>query len=303
MGIRFQCPNGHKLNVKAELAGKRAICPNCGAKIVVPTADAADFTTVVSPAPAPGAVQPAAGNGSKPSTPAGVSMPSMSSASAGRIQPTAEPPLTAAPEPRAVWYVRPNSGGQFGPASTDVFRGWISEGRVTADSHVWREGWPEWKLACEAAESLPAPLAAMPIADAPSVVQTPGSVPSAVAAATSGPPVSARPETNGTAVLTPTPQGQAVAVDEPSPTSRYVARRRQSKRTQLTLAVVMLVVVLVLAGILVWVLRRNANPTVAAWRGHSIQLAQSGRKTYVAGAAAVAASRFVRISWAAGDAT
>ncbi len=36
MGIRFSCPNGHKLNVKAHLAGKRAICPHCGSKVVVP---------------------------------------------------------------------------------------------------------------------------------------------------------------------------------------------------------------------------------------------------------------------------
>ena len=38
MGIRFLCPNGHKLNVKADLAGKRASCPECGAKLVVPAA-------------------------------------------------------------------------------------------------------------------------------------------------------------------------------------------------------------------------------------------------------------------------
>jgi hypothetical protein len=36
MGIRFSCPNGHKLNVKTFLAGKRAICPDCGAKVIVP---------------------------------------------------------------------------------------------------------------------------------------------------------------------------------------------------------------------------------------------------------------------------
>jgi len=36
MGIRFSCPNGHKLNVKTHLAGKRAICPQCGSKVVVP---------------------------------------------------------------------------------------------------------------------------------------------------------------------------------------------------------------------------------------------------------------------------
>ncbi|MGI9427078.1 MAG: hypothetical protein ACR2NM_00355, partial [Bythopirellula sp.] len=36
MGIRFLCPNGHKLNVKAFLAGKRGICPQCDAKFLVP---------------------------------------------------------------------------------------------------------------------------------------------------------------------------------------------------------------------------------------------------------------------------
>ncbi len=36
MGIRFYCPNGHKLNVKAELAGKMGICPKCGVHMLIP---------------------------------------------------------------------------------------------------------------------------------------------------------------------------------------------------------------------------------------------------------------------------
>jgi hypothetical protein len=36
MGIRFSCPNGHKLNVKAFLAGKRGVCPQCGARFLIP---------------------------------------------------------------------------------------------------------------------------------------------------------------------------------------------------------------------------------------------------------------------------
>lgn len=36
MGIRFSCPSGHKLNVKEFLAGKRGVCPQCGAKFVIP---------------------------------------------------------------------------------------------------------------------------------------------------------------------------------------------------------------------------------------------------------------------------
>ncbi len=46
MGIKFFCPNGHKLNVKTFLGGKKAICPKCGAKVLVPMegvgADTAD---------------------------------------------------------------------------------------------------------------------------------------------------------------------------------------------------------------------------------------------------------------------
>jgi hypothetical protein len=38
MGIRFSCPNGHKLNVKTFLAGKRGVCPQCGARFIIPEA-------------------------------------------------------------------------------------------------------------------------------------------------------------------------------------------------------------------------------------------------------------------------
>jgi len=61
------------------------------------------------------------------------------------VDSTAHNPISEAPH--AVWYVRPPSGGQFGPASGDIMRSWMSEGRITVDSLVWREGWPEWKQA------------------------------------------------------------------------------------------------------------------------------------------------------------
>ncbi|MDO5580984.1 MAG: DUF4339 domain-containing protein [Planctomycetia bacterium] len=42
MGIRFFCPKGHKLNVKAELAGKIGICPKCGEKMMIPLVSTRD---------------------------------------------------------------------------------------------------------------------------------------------------------------------------------------------------------------------------------------------------------------------
>jgi hypothetical protein len=58
--------------------------------------------------------------------------------------------------PNAVWYVRPPSGGQYGPASGDLMKKWITEGRVSADSLIWREDWPDWQLAAPLFPSLAA---------------------------------------------------------------------------------------------------------------------------------------------------
>jgi hypothetical protein len=46
-----------------------------------------------------------------------------------------------------IWYIRPPSGGQFGPAPGELMRTWMNEGRVSADSLVWREGWRDWQEA------------------------------------------------------------------------------------------------------------------------------------------------------------
>jgi len=51
MGIRFLCPNGHKLNVKTFLAGKRAICPDCGARVLVPNEPQQSIKQVTAPVP------------------------------------------------------------------------------------------------------------------------------------------------------------------------------------------------------------------------------------------------------------
>jgi hypothetical protein len=61
-------------------------------------------------------------------------------------------PIDEAPD--AIWYVRPPSGGQYGPARGDIMRKWIGEGRVSADSLVWREGWDDWCTASDVFASL-----------------------------------------------------------------------------------------------------------------------------------------------------
>lgn len=122
MGIRFACPNGHKLNVKAEFAGKRAICPHCNAKVLVP-ANAATRAEASEPTPdrvAPDTSPPPA--------------------------PVDDNPPPAPPAPReTTWYVRIGSGEQFGPADAQTMRQWIEDGRVSAENWVWRTGWDDWQ--------------------------------------------------------------------------------------------------------------------------------------------------------------
>jgi hypothetical protein len=47
----------------------------------------------------------------------------------------------------ATWYVRPATGGQFGPATSEIMRIWLAEGRIAADTLVWRDGWRDWQEA------------------------------------------------------------------------------------------------------------------------------------------------------------
>jgi hypothetical protein len=219
MGIRFYCPNGHKLNVKEFQAGRRGICPFCGAKTQIPTqstrppsrkgekeekdpeemivammgdepgSDAVEELSFPAPA-SKEAAQPVVAKVPSPSAPAIVpkagepgapaenkeerpapgptprhdaTKPVQSPAAPGDAQPSASPPpveppgpppaIPAAPPdpiaeaPEKIWYVRPPLGGQFGPAAGDVMRAWLAEGRVSADSLVWREGWRDWQEA------------------------------------------------------------------------------------------------------------------------------------------------------------
>jgi hypothetical protein len=259
MGIRLYCPNGHKLNVKEFLAGRRGICPHCGASFEIPTASTrpsskelrrmggAGGTGVheATPPPGPEPLRPASPAGlpsdrppqqtvihpridilSKPpggpmasppappgsgaslgvpqsslgvpgptlgapeaslgvpkrpgvyfppanrapdatpgAPPAGVDVEDipfeeavsadlteahkhpMARPAAIRVATEPADPLTEAPE--AVWYVRPPSGGQYGPATNDLMRAWVAEGRVSGDSLVWREGWRDWQVASD----------------------------------------------------------------------------------------------------------------------------------------------------------
>jgi len=150
MGIRFYCPKGHKLNVKEFQAGRVGICPYCGTKMQIPLKSTRPSTKAESHA-----AQAAAGSKAE-AAPTAASTAGMVPESPAEPRPASfgAPSASAAPKPdpiseggQSVWYVRPASGGQFGPAAPEVMRTWLAEGRVAADSLVWREGWRDWQAA------------------------------------------------------------------------------------------------------------------------------------------------------------
>lgn len=259
MGIRFLCPNGHKLNVKAFLAGERGICPQCDAKFLVPAASGGQVAAIAEEAnpdvtaghdlplqsgsaqtgstasgstqPKPGQPEPAHPEPAHPEPPQYISQapPPMPVAAAPPPVPSAAP--STAPAPAEVWYVRTAAGDQFGPASTEVMRGWVAEGRVAADCWAWRTGWPDWKSGGQAITFLNGP--------SPDVAPPDLSQPTPQA-------------TESTAATAPDPLPEPTS---PTTVYRSTKRNRQERARKVTLFLG--VIVLLLFAVLIFVLINN----------------------------------------------
>lgn len=146
MGIRFHCPNGHKLHVKSFLAGKRGICPECGVKVIIPAPEEAAATQ--TPTTEPTKTASPVDSPSPPETPPTpqASNSAASNLHAPPLSPHADPlPTPPAPGNVAFWHLRIPTGEQFGPIDEAGFRSWIAEGRVSDECFVWQEGWSQWQ--------------------------------------------------------------------------------------------------------------------------------------------------------------
>jgi hypothetical protein len=225
MGIKFHCPNGHRLNVKAFLAGKKGVCPKCGAKMRIPTASEPalienDVESDVEEEDSDDAQHPVKSNGSRavaaPAISAATSASHSGHSAAGH---PADDPIAEAPA--AIWYVRPPTGGQYGPARGEIMRKWIAEGRVSSDSLVWREGWTDWQ---NAGKLFP-------------VLQ---------AAGTAGGPAPSIPAVSTTVPIT--------ARSSIRTATRYQEKKRDSNSLAIGILVSLGIVCMVLVGVLVYVL-------------------------------------------------
>jgi len=221
MGVRFHCPNGHKLNVKAYLAGKRGICPDCDAKFIIPMTSGGK-ATVVEDDPEPVARTPAAAAPTEVQTAPLATAPAVAPPAAPG-PPPAQTESTAEPD---VWYVRPAKGDQqYGPASTEVMQSWIAEQRIKPDSWVWKNGWPEWKFGSEAFAEL--------------TTQENTTAPPPVGSA---PPQAIDPNTSPSKVKKPKARGR----HRPSPRSR----RQQAQKNTIILGTLVLLLAVAVALVL-----------------------------------------------------
>jgi len=172
---------------------------------------------------------------------------------AAETKTTAPPSHPIDEAPGAIWYVRPAGGGQFGPASAEIMRNWLDEGRVGANALVWRAGWTEWRSAAAAfpqlGPQLPAP-----------AMQPGGTAPGALA--------------NG---MPPLPVGHAVQSVAPSPATlrppelnppdipplaQAALKRRRKKDLRLIASAILVAVSLILVIVLVLVSRAQGNKRV-----------------------------------------
>jgi DNA-directed RNA polymerase subunit RPC12/RpoP len=221
MGVRFACHAcGKKLNIKEELAGKRGRCPACGLRFRIPPHDQ-EFSLPLEEGEGElaGASGAAAGD---------IDNPLLSNLDEEQ-QPTvkasgAEADFDPFTENDFRWYVRPPGGGRYGPADGATIRQWIAEGRVTANTLLWREGWAEWR---ELGEFLPDAF----VGRGPAVTQV---------AATTQAPTATQSATSAVHVESP---GSVLSTD-------YLAARKQQKarrRAQMIAILIALSVFLVIA--------------------------------------------------------
>lgn len=144
-----------------------------------------------------------------------------------------------AENPSAVWYVQLSGGQQYGPANGPLMQRWLAEGRIGADSIVWREGWLEWRPAAEV----------FPERAVGGTGYSGASFSREAAAAYSG----RSAEADGGASRRGT---AAVAVDETTPSSPPRARGQRPSRW---IVVALVVAAVALVPVLYWVLTRQGQ--------------------------------------------
>lgn len=184
MGIVAFCPNGHRVKVKDELAGRKGICPTCSARFRIPRkgaelprAAAGDEwerpppARVLSLDPLVASTLPVACalddadtvDAIEPAMEPGDALPDFVPVSSGEDDPgpVENPPdrppggLPAAgsrpahaaldERPELAWCHAIRGGTPSTPLTAADMRAWLDSGAASTGHVVWRADWPEWR--------------------------------------------------------------------------------------------------------------------------------------------------------------
>ena len=177
MGLVCQCPNGHRVKVKDHQAGKRGLCPTCGAKFSIPAVAGVEADGSHQPEVVPDLSQlplarfvplePAVVATLPRAMPFGAARAAAAAAAAAAhesLEPYAETmplgadPLAAGPadaapsplhpaiadRPDLSWRIAYPGGEPSEPVDAVTMQDWLAGGQAEGTELVWRADWAEW---------------------------------------------------------------------------------------------------------------------------------------------------------------
>jgi hypothetical protein len=159
VGIVSFCPQGHRVKVKAHLAGRKGICPTCGARFRIPLTSAFAPGSVSPPAPLPAArlvsLDAALAADLPRVVPLSVDAPQATAvdpALADEVHVECEPHEPSAPahpliaeRPDLAWCLAVAGGKASDPLAAPAMQAWLESGAATGNELVWRADWADWR--------------------------------------------------------------------------------------------------------------------------------------------------------------
>lgn len=149
MGIVAYCPNGHRVKVKDELAGRKGICPECQARFRIPrdAAQAAGRGPQAASAGYPTARVVSLDPDVAAALPRAIPLGAAARSNVQAAQPA--PPAAVlhpalAEDPRLTWCVAVPGGQPSAPMAGEAMQKWLEAGGLSGNELVWREGWANW---------------------------------------------------------------------------------------------------------------------------------------------------------------
>lgn len=164
MGIVSFCPQGHRVKVKDHLAGKKGVCPTCGARFRIPLASVTPPAATVAAAALPEATivsldatiaarLPRVLLLNRPTEPvhhepaAGVhhALVEPVEEEVDLVVEEAHRHPAIAERPDLAWCIAVPGGTASEPMQADALQAWLDSGLPTGDELVWRADWPDWR--------------------------------------------------------------------------------------------------------------------------------------------------------------